>query len=81
MSGGPKRAGYTTSAKRKTHSALVDTQWKMVSISPSITFGCLRLERERTLLFGDKKTWEEEDKPDWRKEGEETHEATEAFFN
>ncbi|KAF8451403.1 hypothetical protein BGX38DRAFT_1269417 [Terfezia claveryi] len=45
-----------------------------------IVFRCPRFDWSRRALLGEKSSWEELDKPDWRKEEEETYEATEAFF-
>ncbi|KAF8434241.1 hypothetical protein BGX38DRAFT_1333566 [Terfezia claveryi] len=45
-----------------------------------IVFKCPRFDRPRRALLGEKSSWEELDKPEWRKEEEETYEATEAFF-
>lgn len=40
-----------------------------------------RFGRVRTLLLGNRNTWAELHKMDWRKEGEESFEATDAFFS
>lgn len=45
-----------------------------------IVWDCPRLHRQRSLLLGERRTWEELDKQVWIKEGEESFEATEAFF-
>jgi len=48
-----------------------------------ITFECPGLRKERKDLLGPRKTWEELDTPNWRKdEGDDSHwDTIEAFFD
>ena len=46
-----------------------------------IVFHCSRHNLNRDRLLKGKRTWEDLDKPDWRKEGDDSYDAIESFFD
>jgi len=46
-----------------------------------IVFHCPNHDPNRSHLLRGKKTWEDLDKPDWRKEGDDSYDAIETFFD
>jgi len=46
-----------------------------------IVFQCSRHNLNRDRLLRGKRTWEDLDKPDWRKEGDDSYDAIESFFD